>query len=550
MDLSEVMVSSAGASSLIAAYCRQLKIPQMIDQAVTWDEAQCLLSPGERIMALIINMLVDRKALYHVTDFFREQDCEVLFGKGVRADHFNDDALGRALDQLAGIDMNGLHSSICLSSLVSRGRIGRLHMDTTSISVEGAYEGEGSLNIVRGYSKDLRHDLNQIMMGLAVTPEGLPAFGQVLNGNQNDGKWYPTVFEKLRPMMSPEEMADVIFVGDAALVNEDNLNAMREGSGLQFISRLPETFKIVAELKEQARHGRWRPIGPLSEQHDAAVYRSQSYVRELYGHPYRFIVVHSTSLDSRKEKTLTRRWQKAQEELEHDVSALAKQSFACQADAEKAIVDFIKKQKAPFFLTGSVVVEQTTKHARRGRPAKDATPIIEEKYFAHVEVLGPDQDRMKQEKEDASTFILITSLLDEHQYADEEVLREYKEQASVEKRFRFLKSPFLVGPIYLKNKSRVEALAYVFLFALLVATHIEIRVREALKKEGALLQHPDKRKIASPTAAMLLELLASIRVVRVGDQRAIAKPVGPHVKRILELAGFDETIYTVVTPRQ
>jgi len=45
---------------------------------------------------------------------------------------------------------------------------------------------------------------------------------------------------------------------------------------------------------------------------------------------------------------------------------------------------------------------------------------------------------------------------------------------------------------------------------------------------------------------MLLELLASIRVVRLGEQRAIAKPAGPHVKRILELAGFDETIYTAV----
>ena len=79
-----------------------------------------------------------------------------------------------------------------------------------------------------------------------------------------------------------------------------------------------------------------------------------------------------------------------------------------------------------------------------------------------------------------------------------------------------------------------------------MVTHLELRVREALKNRGELLQHPDKRKIANQTAALLLELLASIRVVCLGEQRAIAKPVGPHVKRILELAGFDETIYTVV----
>src|SRR5450756_1890969 len=105
-------------------------------------------------MALIINMLVDLKALYHVVDFYREQDCEMLFGQGIRVEHFNDDALGRALNLLASTDMNKLFSSISLSGLLSRGLIGRLHVDTTSISVQGAYEGSGSLDITRGYSKD------------------------------------------------------------------------------------------------------------------------------------------------------------------------------------------------------------------------------------------------------------------------------------------------------------------------------------------------------------------------------------------------------------
>ena len=519
----------------------------MIDQNVSWDETQCLLTPGQRIMALIINMLVDRKALYHVVDFYREQDCEMLFGQGIQAEHFNDDALGRALDLLASTDMNKLFSSISLSGLLSRGPIGRLHVDTTSISVQGAYEGSGSLDITRGYSKDLRHDLKQIMMGLAVTPEGLPAFGQVLDGNQNDGKWYPTVIDKLRSLMSPEKLSDVIFVADAALVNENNLKAMAAGSGIKFISRLPETFKLASELKAFARHGAWSTIGTFNEQREAAVYRSQSFVRTLYGQPYRFIVVHSSALGSRKENTLSKRWETAKLELEHAISVLAKQPFACQADAETAMADFIKQQKVPFGLAGTVEMEETVKHARRGRPAKDAAPVVTPKYFARLQVLEADQSFMEQEKADASSFLLITNLLDDRQYSDEEILKEYKEQGSVEKQFRFLKSPFLVGPIYLKNKSRVEALAYVFLFALLVATHLELRVREALKNKGELLQHPDKRKIANPTAAMLLELLASIRVVRLGEQRAIAKPVGPHVKRILELAGFDETIYTVVS---
>ncbi|QGP93154.1 hypothetical protein MGLY_25540 [Neomoorella glycerini] len=64
---------------------------------------------------------------------------------------------------------------------------------------------------------------------------------------------------------------------------------------------------------------------------------------------------------------------------------------------------------------------------------------------------------MAHEKDLASTFVLITNLMDTEKYPDPKVLKEYKEQHAVEKQFRFLKQPVLLGPIFLKNKNRVEA---------------------------------------------------------------------------------------------
>ena len=66
---------SVGAAPLVAALCRDLGIPQLIDQEATWDKDRSILSPGERIMALIINLLCkERRPLYKVHDAFEKLD--------------------------------------------------------------------------------------------------------------------------------------------------------------------------------------------------------------------------------------------------------------------------------------------------------------------------------------------------------------------------------------------------------------------------------------------------------------------------------------------
>jgi len=62
-------------------------------------------------------------------------------------------------------------------------------------------------------------------------------------------------------------------------------------------------------------------------------------------------------------------------------------------------------------------------------------------------------------------------------------LKEYKRQHTVENKFKFIKNPVLIGPIYLQKKERLEALTYVVIIALLIYSILERRVRQALKKE-------------------------------------------------------------------
>lgn len=67
------------------------------------------------------------------------------------------------------------------------------------MSVEGAYDhGEkDALNVTYGYSKDKRPDLKQIVFGIGSNHEGIPFFGQVLSGNQDDMTWNSQIVERI-----------------------------------------------------------------------------------------------------------------------------------------------------------------------------------------------------------------------------------------------------------------------------------------------------------------------------------------------------------------
>ena len=66
-----------------------------------------------------------------------------------------------------------------------------LHNDTTSMSLQGAYEREEGdidavpIQITHGYSKDHRPDLKQFVISLVMS-DSLPVFIQALSGNTSD----------------------------------------------------------------------------------------------------------------------------------------------------------------------------------------------------------------------------------------------------------------------------------------------------------------------------------------------------------------------------
>src|SRR5205085_6428469 len=136
----------------------------------------------------------------------------------------NDDCLGRTLDWLYAHDPTQLFAGIAMQARQIFGISAQhVHVDTTSFSVSGAYQGceqqenEASvIAITYGYSRDHRADLKQWMLSLATTHEGdVPLFLRPLNGNSSDKVTLVAAVEAVYQQLQAADTEPGIFIEDS-----------------------------------------------------------------------------------------------------------------------------------------------------------------------------------------------------------------------------------------------------------------------------------------------------------------------------------------------
>lgn len=188
MDIEAI---NPGPARLIRAIIDELHIIETINNMVQWDEKQWKLSPGELIASLIIAYFSSRIPLYKVWHFYQDQDLELLFGRpDLEPTDFNDDCLGRALDRLEMSEFHKIYGSILIKAKELYDlHTGCCHADTTSLVVYGEYDDPEQELVDYGYSKDKRFDLKQVKSGVCATSEGIPVYGEPINGNKDDKTW-------------------------------------------------------------------------------------------------------------------------------------------------------------------------------------------------------------------------------------------------------------------------------------------------------------------------------------------------------------------------
>ena len=539
-------VIQPGPGRLIRAMMDEIDLIPIINSTVRWDEAQWNLSPGELIAAMLISCFCRRQALYKLEKFYQHQDLELLFGRNdISGNDFTDDSLGRALDRFAE------HREEIFGTIVLKAReIHRLvydiiHTDTTSVTVYGEYDSPNEKDplIALGFSKDHRPELKQYMTGLIVNSDGVPLFGKPLKGNTSDKDWNSQVFTAFHTGLA--DYAHSIMVADSQAITGPNLKLAK---GITFISRLPSTFALCEQLKQKAwSNNTWIELGQLAEAKKSATYRIQGFVDEIDGEKYRFVVVHSSSLDKAKENSIQKGITKELEQLKKEFARLEKIEFACEPDARLAFEQLLKTVRPKYHGATTTVVpkEVMQKRSSRGRPPVGATSDCKTVWRVTCQT-NLDSTAVTKAYDNARTFVLISSASSDRA-SDTELLKIYKDQPKIERRFKFLKDPYYVGATLFKKPERIEAFNYVLLLALLLYSLLERRVRQSLLADKEPFHVAGSYKTYRPSGKTILEELDYITVGVFhdfsGNRREIPANIERALGRLVNLAGFDIKIY-------
>jgi transposase len=551
-----INVLHPGAMPIALSLARLAGIRAIVDQFTGWSPNSRSSSPGILAETLTTAILCGCRPLYKVERFWDDKALNIFYKDGeISLDQLNDDAYARLLDKLSAVDCQRLFETVCLNMLQHHSLdITLTHSDTTSVSVEGMYdvkvtaeanqENEAPFEITHGYSKDCRPDLKQFKLGLSVQQEGLPLSGELLSGNKSDQVWNPQAVQALSKLLLNEGNEKVIFLADCALISTQSLKRLAEQK-IQFISRLPETFGMSEELKEEAwkRPEDWENFGHLVEKakEKTATYRGWKTTREIEGELFSFVVVHSSNLEQRKERSLNKAAERTQKELLRQSEELRKQSYACEPDAASSGEKLRRLAESKGFESDMILQKvEVPVYGRKGRPKRDEKPEIKTFWNVEVKIGGMKAEVLEEKKRQASTFVLICRVPEE--MGAKEILKSYKNQEKVEQGFKFLKQPLYLGPVYTKKPKRVEALGYIFLLVLLLAKYLEYRVRVSLAQSGEVLK-VGGQKVPRPSVKTILEILDMVMVMNVAGQLMLPDNMYEDAVRIIRWAGFEERVY-------
>ena len=486
-----------------------------------------IVSTGMAAVAMILNGLgFTNRRLYLTPQFFASKPVAELFGKDVSANQFDDNALGKALDEISAYGSSQMFGEIAFEIALENNLLGELaHMDSTSMSVEGKYDNCTEENVVKltyGHSKDHRPDLKQVVMSLVVTGKSsIPVWMEPQNGNSSDKTAFHETIKKVRAFQKQlKRCPDFKWVADSALYSKDKLLNQNE---YLWLSWVPET---IAEARQ------------LVEMQDSTIpwitrergYKTANFSSNYGGINQRWLLVYSQQSYEREKKTLDKKLDKLDESLNKTLWHLSNEMFSCVDDATKAIKKIEKE-----FIYHSVIttIEAVGKYEKRGRPKK-ATGADKILYQVRYKIKRDDA-AIEAALSRKGRFILATNDLDDKKFPDEKILFEYKEQQAIERGFRFLKDPwFMVDSIFLKSPNRIEALMMIMTLCLMIYNVGQYRLRCALKANNQKLPNQINKPVQNPTLRWIFQIMEGISVVHFFEKN-IANPEKKFIANLNDL---------------
>jgi len=122
-------------------------------------------------------------------------------------------------------------------------------------------------------------------------------------------------------------------------------------------------------------------------------------------------------------------------------------------------------------------------------------------------------------------------------------LRLYKSQDGIERNFSFLKDPVIVNSVFLKKNNRIKVLGLVLLISLLIWRLMQFCMRRFVGQSDNTITGWKDKPTTKPTSFMLTTKFLSILVLKVEDQRQLARPLNPVQLEYINVLGVDQNAF-------
>jgi hypothetical protein len=276
---------------------------------------------------------------------------------------------------------------------------------------------------MKGHSRDKRPDRAQVVVGLAVTREGIPVRCWTFPGNTNDATTVKVVKESLRGW----KLNRVVWAVDRGMVSEENLAELRKGGGHYLAGEKLRSGKEDVE-KVLARQGRYQKVRDNLEVKEVA----------LGGDGRRYVVVRNPHQQVRDQEDRERLLVRIQEELARlPVDKKEHTKRVCELIAHRSMGRYLRKN-------------------RRGR-------------------LEIDRAKVREEERLDGKYLVITS---DPTLSAEDVALGYKQLLEVERAWRTLKTELDLRPLEHRARPRIESHVVLCWLALLLVRVIEVKTGE------------------------------------------------------------------------
>jgi len=555
-----------GAMPIINHIVRRMRLPDILNKFLP-DDPRSELPAYRTVLVLVRNLLIAREPIYGLSQWAARFAPELLDLRPYEVELLNDDRAGRTLDQMFDALASELTMTV-VRQVIDEFRINmdELHNDSTSVSFYGAYDeaekerqvrGQQTLAITYGHSKDHRPDLKQLLFILTVSDDGgVPIYFTSASGNTSDDTTHRQTWDLLCQLAG---RSDFLYVADCKLASSENMAYIaREG---RFITVLPRSHKEDKQFRKQLLKRpdsvRWDDVYTVSKkvrikgtEQEVEVDRLTVVSDEMLSSDgYRLLWYHSTKKADHDARYRARSLQRAIRELTELRARLSgpRTRFKDRKKVDEAVWEIVKRLKEESLLIVTVEEreEGTFRQASKGRPGKNTKYVKEIKKRFEIS-WSIDPIPMAEAEATDGIFPLISNV---NEMTPEEILRAYKRQPIIEKRFSQLKTDFAVAPIYLKSVTRIQGLLAVYFLALIVQTLLERELRQAMEraKIESLPLYPEERACQSPTARKVIDLFDGVQrheLEQPGrETEVMVTELSPLQKQILELLGISAKSY-------